>query len=419
MITLLAGLLACAPQPPPAPPPVPVAAPAPPPEPPPPPPEPYEEGRARLVAGGDLLIHRRVRSTAKAKAAEHGNDGYDWVFAEIKPLLSAADLTFANLETPVAPDNHRGRYNEVFNAPAGVIGALADAGVDVVSFANNHTFDQGAAGIVETLERLEAAGVAYAGSGRDCAAAAAPARFEVNGVRIAVIAVTDLMNLDERDGEGAPCTFVAGPVCTADCGPDRDAIHYAIDKPRLQAAIDAAREGADAVVMSFHWGNEYRTTPLPLYTETAPQLIEMGADVILGHHPHVLQPIARHTAADGREGLIVYSLGNLVSDMGASYSPETSSLRRGNTRDGLLVELSLVKTRHPEGHATVSIEDVRAVPLWTANNKLTRAPGEPDEIRVVPYASVAPALAERRRAVVTGVVGEAWFSAPAETPPAR
>ncbi|MFT4974220.1 MAG: poly-gamma-glutamate capsule biosynthesis protein CapA/YwtB (metallophosphatase superfamily) [Myxococcota bacterium] len=370
-----------------------------------------------MVAVGDLLIHRRVKNTAKARASEHGNDGFDWVFAEMKPLLSGADLAFANLETPVAPDHHRGIRGEIFNAPAGVIGAIADAGIDVVSFANNHTFDQGPAGIVETLERLEAAGVAVAGSGRSCAEASSPVRLEVNGVRVALLAVTDLMNIDERAGEDAPCTFVAGPICSSDCGPDRDAIHYAIDRERLAEAITAARVGADAVVVSFHWGDEYRTVPLPLYTETAPILIELGADVVLGHHPHVLQPLARHTAEDGREGLIVYSLGNFVSDMGASYSPASSSLRRGNTRDGLLVGFSLVKTRHPDGRATVAVESVEAVPLWTENNKLTRGSGEADAIRVVPLAAASDAaLMAKRRAVVVEVVGEAWLSPAAPLP---
>jgi poly-gamma-glutamate synthesis protein (capsule biosynthesis protein) len=380
---------------------------------------PYEEGRARLVAVGDLLIHRRVKNTARARAEEHGNDGFDWIFAPIKPLLSAADLTFANLETPVAPDNHRGIHGEVFNAPAGVIGALADAGVDVVSFANNHTFDQGAAGIVETLERLSAAGVSVAGSGRTCAEAAAPARLEVNGVRFALLAVTDLMNIDERDGEAAPCTFVTGPVCTADCGPDRDAIHYSIDKDLMRSSIAAAREGSDVVVLSFHWGNEYRTTPLALYTGVAPELIEMGADIILGHHPHVLQPIATHTAADGRQGLIVYSLGNFVSDMGSSFDPASSSARRGNTRDGLLVGVSVVKTRHPAGHATIALEEITATPLWTENNKRTRQSGEADAIRVVPHSAGEPGLMAARRAVVSGVVGEDWLTPAASPLPAE
>ncbi|MDG1482822.1 MAG: CapA family protein [Myxococcota bacterium] len=373
-----------------------------------PPPAPVEEGRLRVVAGGDVLVHRRLKETARHRAATDGSDGFDWIFAPIAPLLTAADVAFINLEVPVAPDSSRGVRGEVFNAPAGVIDALKAAGVDAVSFANNHTFDQGPAGLMETLTRLDDAGIVAAGSGPTCAAAQAAQRIEHDGVVLALLAVTDLMNLNDNTEPDAPCTFTAGPVCEGDCGPDRDAIHYRIDEEKILGAIAASAEWSDAVIVSFHWGTEYTTTPLPLYTELAPRLVEAGADLVLGHHPHVLQPIARHTAADGREGLILYSLGNLVSDMASSYSLATSSVRRGNTRDGLLVGVTVVKTRAVDGALTVRLEDITVTPLWTENNRLE---GGPAAVRVVPLAAVEDEpLRASRLAQVAGVLGEEWVT---------
>lgn len=368
---------------------------------------PVEEGRLRLVAGGDVLIHRRIKETARHRQQTSGSAGFDWVLERIAPVLSAADVAFVNLEVPVAPDSNRGVRGEVFNAPAAVIDALKAAGVDAVSMANNHTFDQGAAGLVETLDRLDAAGIIAAGSGRTCAAAVAPQLIERGGVSVALLAITDLMNRDENTAPDAPCTFTAGPVCEGDCGPDRDAIHYRIDEALVLDAVRAAAELADAVVVSFHWGTEYSTTPLPLYTALAPQLIEAGAAVVLGHHPHVLQPIVDHVAADGRRGVIAYSLGNLVSDMGATYDPGTSSVRRGNTRDGVLLSLSVVKTRQPDGALTVSLEDISALPVWTENNRLQ---GGPAAVRVVPMSEVSDEeLRVLRRGQVASIVGEEWL----------
>jgi poly-gamma-glutamate capsule biosynthesis protein CapA/YwtB (metallophosphatase superfamily) len=383
----------------------PIAVPIPEPE---PPRGPVEAGRLRLVAGGDVLIHRRLKETARHRAASDGSEGFDWIFAPIAPLLSAADVAFVNLEVPVAPDSNRGVRGEVFNAPAAVIDALNVAGVDAVSFANNHTFDQGGVGLVETLTRLEDAGIVAAGSGRTCAEAEAAQRIEHDGVVLALLAVTDLMNLNDNTDPATPCTFAAGPVCTGDCGPDRDAIHYRIDEEKVLGAIRSAAVWSDAVVVSFHWGTEYTTTPLPLYTDLAPRLVEAGADIVLGHHPHVLQPIARHTATDGREGLILYSLGNLVSDMAATYSPIGSSIRRGNTRDGLLVGVTVVKTLEVDDTMTVELEGIEVTPLWTENNRLE---GGPAAVRVVPLAAVEDeGLRAVRWGQVVGVVGEEWVS---------
>ncbi len=354
------------------------------PEPVPAPPEP-EPSRVSVVAVGDLLPHRAVKATG-AKL------GWDLVFKDIQPLVEEADIAFANLEGPVAPVAHTGTHGEVFNAPAELLDGVKAAGFDVLSLANNHAYDQGVAGLTETVTNVETRGMLPVGAGRSCEAAMAAQIVEHDGVKVAFLATADLTNIDENGEPTDACVFWAGDECEGeDCGPDRDAIHFRPDLKRLTSAIEAAAARSDFVVLSFHWGNEYRTEPLPEYPKLAPKLIEAGADVILGHHPHVLQPIARIG-----DGLVIYSLGNFVSNMAANYDPETSSVGRGNTRDGAMLRFTLVK--NPDGSRI--IEDVSAIPLWTLND------AEKPEVRVTTHENLEGKLLEIRAKAVGDILGD-------------
>jgi poly-gamma-glutamate capsule biosynthesis protein CapA/YwtB (metallophosphatase superfamily) len=407
VFTAALGCAACA-EPPAAPaPPVAVSEPAPPPAPPAPPPEPV---RFTLLAVGDVLPHSAVKAAARGHADQLGHDGWDAVFADVAPLVQAADVAFANMEAPIAPDAHRGVHGEVFNAPASLAPALAATGFDVLSMANNHVFDQGPAGVLETRTRIHAAGMTPVGAGATCAEAASAQIVDVAGVRVAFLASVDLLNLDERDGTEAPCVFVAGALCEGECGPDRDALHYRPDPDRLVAAVQRAREAADLVVMSFHWGNEYRTAPLPEYPPLARTLLDAGVDVLLGHHPHVLQPVERYTAADGRQTVVAYSLGNFVSNMGAAWDPASGAPGRARTRDGAALRVTFRADGGPR------VESVDVVPLWTDNDQHRRLADAPAWIRVVPHAAArlaaiadpnahpSVALLDQRRAEIATII---------------
>lgn len=385
---VLALAFACSgPRPAPAPEPAPAAEPMPAPV-----PEPEPEPVAlTLVAVGDLLPHRRVKATAKAH-------GWAAVFGEATPLLQGADIAFANLEGPIAPDHDKGVYDEVFNAPGDLAPALAEAGLDIVSLANNHAFDQGPEGLVETWTRVRDAGVATVGAGPDCAAATQPRVLEVRGVKVAFLAVADLVNFDRNAGADQPCLFAAGPVCTRDCGPDRDAVHFSLDTERLLAAVRSAREGADFLVLSFHWGIEYDTVPLPEYPPLAEQLTDAGVDLLLGHHPHVLQPVVTRTTADGRSAVIAYSLGNFVSNMRQTFDPARDAPARGYVRDAVALTVPLLW----RGPGQTSVGEPVAVPLWTDNR--------PDRVSVRTLQSMAQqpptrALALARWAEIARIVG--------------
>ncbi len=308
-----------------------------------------------LVAVGDVLPHRRVKASARVY-------GWDATFKAVKPWIVGADLAIANLESPIAPDAHRGIYGEVFDAPASLATGLAEAGFDVLSMANNHVWDQGVDGMVETMRRVREAGMLPIGVGPSCARAREVQVWTIHTgegpVRVGLLAFTDLLNADLRAGEDEPCVHVPGRRCTVDCGPDRDALYFTVDRDAVVRWIRAAREQVDLLVLSVHWGDEYRRSPLPLYRELARYMVGAGVDLVVGHHPHVLQPV-EWVEADGRTGLVAFSLGNFVSDMGRSYRPAVDPARRGDTRDGVVLR---VRARWTEDGLSLHPS---LLPTWT------------------------------------------------------
>ncbi len=342
--------------------------------------------QATLVAVGDIMMHQDVKRSAETF-------GFDHLWAEVSPLLKAADLAFGNLETPVAPAGGRPGVPFVFNAPAELPQALVAAGWTFVSTANNHSFDQGPKGIRETLERLDAVGLAHAGSGTTRAEAETPRILERNGLRIALLAFTDIFNVDLNGKPDAPWVR---PLDLADALP----------------AIQAVRPQVDAVVVSVHWGNEYQHQPSPRQRDAARQLVAAGADVILGHHPHVLQPVT-WVEAEGRRGLVAYSLGNFISNQDRTWRPGMP-VPAGDNRDGALVRVHLAKG--PGG----ALEIRGAVePLWTENS--WGRPG-PRVIRVRRVRPAAASTAEDQAAFaarhlrIRTIIGAEWV--PAEPDPA-
>lgn len=244
-----------------------------------------------LVAVGDILLARRVGERIASA-------GWAAPFAAIEPILASADLAFANLECPASflGSPYPGKPPIVtFRASPGALFGLKDAGIDIVSLANNHTSDYGAEALGETLDALDVLGVARTGAGRDANEARKPAILSVNGLRAAFLAYVE-------------------PMWSATEAAERGGVaHY--DAAEAAADIAAARRVADFVIVSLHWGQEHRGFPRQSDREVARALVDAGADAILGHHPHVLQ------GAEFYRGVpILYSLGNFIFDM---VSPKT------------------------------------------------------------------------------------------------
>jgi poly-gamma-glutamate capsule biosynthesis protein CapA/YwtB (metallophosphatase superfamily) len=244
-----------------------------------------------LVAVGDIMLARGV-----GRKIERYGTAYP--FALVEDIISRADIAFGNLECPVTKNCERAAKRFSFRAAPHAVSALTEAGFDVLSLANNHSTDCGAAGLLETMRNLEAAGIKSTGAGRTQAEAAEPTFIEVKGIKIAFVGFSEFIpEASSFDEENASIAFAS--------------------EENVRRAVAAARERADVVVASFHWGVEYASRPRERELELARVATEAGACLVIGHHTHVLQGMQTITTEDSngtRRALIAYSLGNFVFD---------------------------------------------------------------------------------------------------------
>jgi poly-gamma-glutamate synthesis protein (capsule biosynthesis protein) len=331
-----------------------------------------------------VLFHEAVKRAAEAHRATADDGGYGWLFAAVADLLAEPDVTFANLESPVAPDAGAGTREYVFNAPPVALDALVHAGVDAVTVANNHAFDQGRAGFEETVRRVAAAGLRVVGAGPE-GHAAGPVRIDAGGLSFAFLGYAQFFN---QEGNACPAPASRAGTCVQAAQLDRD---RAVEDVRAAAAV------SDAVVVSLHWGVEYAPQPRPEDVDLAHRLVDAGALVVLGHHPHVLQPVELYRRADGQVGVIAYSLGNFVSNQSRRYVHGATPAGVAATRDGVLLRVALARRDYGRGVVRVEVDGVDAAPLWTDNDTVEidrkREPDRRPAIRVV---AVDRALAEVR-----------------------
>lgn len=225
--------------------------------------------------------------------------GPRYVWGDVLPLLSDADLTLVNLECVIAQSGRPFQPERVFyfRATPRALESLKLAGVDYVSMANNHALDYQAPALLETIRRLDGAGIAHAGAGRDAKAAAVPALLRVRGLTIGMVAFADHFRLYAA-GPERPGTNVIDVVTD---GPDFDRVRRALE--RLRAA------GADVVVFSIHWGPNMRERPTAEFVAFAHAVMDAGADVFHGHSAHVFQGIEVY-----RGKPILYDTGDLLDD---------------------------------------------------------------------------------------------------------
>lgn len=305
------------------------------------------DGEARLVLAfaGDVIAHDAVKHAA-ARADVRGPDGtsrnhggYDALLGSVGAALAGADLAFANLESPVTARRKRSGAM-IFRADEEMVAALAAAGFGVLSVANNHAFDQGDEGLADTLRAVARHGLLAIGGGTSRRDACAPRFVERKGIRIALLARTLIMNFPEERPRTHVCMLAEGEL--------------------KRAAREARASGAELVIASVHWGAEYWRTPHPEQVDSGRRIVAAGVDLLIGHHPHVLQPVERRRVADGRDTLIAYSLGNLLSNQGHEYVSGVRE-RDGDTRDVAILRVTV--TRADDG--TLRIADASAVALWT------------------------------------------------------
>lgn len=252
-------------------------------------------GQFTLLAGGDVSYGRGV---GRALLNEPGRE----FFAALKPLLATADLRFANLESQLSDqkgETESPHSQLIFTGPPEGAASLAGAGFDVVSLANNHALDYGKRALLETMGHLDRAGVRYVGAGRARKQAYGPLIVERGGFRLAMVAVTDIWNQDPRAKQ-----------------PGGDLVARA-DLDGLPAVVRALKKdrSLDALAVSYHGGREFVDEPLERTRTLLRAAIDAGADVVIGHHPHVTQGV------EWRGGKpILYSLGNFLMHMHSNHA---------------------------------------------------------------------------------------------------
>ncbi len=273
------------------------------------------EPRLGLLAAGDIMLGGRARSALK----KHGPD---YPFQAILPLLQRADVVLGNLEGPLARKAERQDRTFSYRVAPSTADALARAGIRVVTLANNHLVDCGRSGVIETLEALEAAGVAPIGAGRTVNEAHQPAIVQASGCRVGLL----------------------GYYWNRRCAATETLPGSAMDGPDLLAAdITALRRRVDRVVATFHWGVPYEREPSAEDRAKARLAIDLGADAVIGHHPHVIQPFEVY-----RSRPIFYSVGNFIFGSGNSRGEGLAvGLRFDSSSTHVSVYPLYVKNRDP------------------------------------------------------------------------
>ena len=343
---------------------------------------PHEIARVTFAVAGDVIPHQAVQQAASAADVtfkeEHSTTtpaapttivpddhaGWDALLSQVSDVFQQADFGFVNVETPVAPNHSRGTKSFMFNAPLDLVAALKANGVKVVSFANNHVFDQGHEGFDESLDHLREQGMLFVGAGSNAQTAWQPVILEKNGIKIGWLGMTRWLN-GNRNPEKDDEPHVAFLPYPSEAGGAPG-----LDEAGLLAAIKSARAQCDLLLISIHWGIEYAPAPRPEDADLAHRMLEAGASAVIGHHPHVLQPIETYQTADDRNGLIVFSLGNFLSNQSRFYVSGMTPDTNGDPRDEMMVRFAVVKKDYGSAGIRTELADVGMMPAWGENNYL-------------------------------------------------
>lgn len=264
-----------------------------------------------LTIGGDVMLGRRVG----AAAARTGDVSRP--LRAIGPRLAAADITVANLESTLSQAGSPQQGGDSFAAPPAVLTGLRDAGVDVLSLANNHTGDYEQQALIETVQRVRAGGIQPVGAGSNLAEAARPVIVTRDGVRFGFLAFNAI-------GETPRATATSPGALSVRMPPRTGPLNQG-DLTALTRSIQVLRASADVVVVLPHWGQQYTHEPVPAQETVAAALSKAGADLVIGGHPHWVQAVQFSS-----NKVVAHSLGNLVFDMDFSQQ----------TQEGVLLELT-------------------------------------------------------------------------------
>lgn len=325
---------------------------------------PGREMTEKITVGGigDILIHDTVYQDAYNGTSYH----FDPDFQYVKPLLERPDLLTANQESTVGGAGLGVSTYPTFNSPFEVADALVHTGVDIVSTANNHTLDKGEKGIQSEVHYFDSIGLPHVGSFLNEEDRHQLRILDKNGIKLAFLSYTYGTN--------------GIPVPTG-----KDFLVNIINQDNMKEEIQRAKQAADVVIMSIHWGNEYQRIPTASQKELANFLANQGVDIIFGSHPHVLQPMEWINRTNGGRTFVVYSLGNFISGQFNDYKDiggmATIDITKHVSEKGNTIELSNPGF-FPTYVSSHSSKNYRVVPLENAGSfGLTNAAAKYKEIQ--------------------------------------
>lgn len=294
-------------------------------------------GSIRLVAVGDVIVTRSLLRGARPAPVQEE-------LARLWSLLRGADVCFTDIEIPLTRRGAPVEKLMTHRADPALAAELREIGIAVSQIAHNHAFDFGVEGFLDTLEVLQDAGIQVVGGGRDLDEALKPAVLTVGGVRLAFLGFSSLLPVGSAASVGRPgiapvrvrTWYEVDPSLLEEQPGTPPAVHTApvpSDVLLMQEAIRSARQVADVVVVGVHWG-VYMQPVVEYQQALAHAIVEAGADLVVGNHPHLIQPIEFY-----RQKAIFYNLNNFVTHIEREeYSVEVMAMLDGMSRDGLILE---------------------------------------------------------------------------------
>lgn len=317
-----------------------------------PPPQPVT---LKMLSVGDNLIHSGIYEQAKKRA---GGNGYDFSFAygRIAESVAAADIATINQETVIVPGRPPSSYPR-FNSPPELGLEVVRLGFDVVNMANNHMLDKGAIGYAAAIDWWDGQeNVVRTGGYRNVEERDRLEFIERDGVKIGLIGVTQYTNSLSLPKDSAL------------------QIIYTSDEDVIRAKLEAARAACDLVLVNVHWGVEYTTAPTQDQRTLARKMADWGADIIIGHHPHVLQPIEWLKREDGGRTLVAYSLGNFISQQNTPARVIGGMLRYEVTKNPESGEVTVDRVRFETlvTHYVPGSHDIQIYPFSQYSDELAK-----------------------------------------------
>ncbi|WP_099156498.1 CapA family protein [Virgibacillus ndiopensis] len=308
------------------------------------------EKEITISAIGDMLIHSQVYKDAKEAK------GYDFtpMLDAVKPFLNNSTISIANQETMIGGESIGLSSYPRFNSPVEVGDALKNVGVDVVSIANNHTLDHGEDAIKQAIEHWETIDMMYTGAYKNKADSNDVRVYETNeGISVAFLAYTYGTN-------GIPV-------------PDgKDYLVNLIDKENMASAIEEAESKADVTILCLHFGNEYERLPSEGQKDLVQFAADHGVEVVLGHHPHVLQPVDWVEGKAGNKMLVAYSLGNFLSGQDEFYR-RIGGIMQFTIHKSIVGEEETVEVTSPKFVPTFvtyhNWADFKVIPMYQLTNE--------------------------------------------------